>query len=497
MKILVPWLLAASCAMLAAAPALAAHKPTHKTTTHKSTSHGKHGKSSRHAKAAPPAPEEKPLAIAPLQFTQRTLANGLQVIALEDHRSPTVSVQVWYHVGSKDDPQGRSGFAHLFEHMMFKSTRYMKSEQMDRLTEDVGGSNNAFTDDDMTAYHEVIPSNHLETLLWAEAERMAHLNVDEANFKSERAVVEEEYRQRILASPYGRFFNELPAVSYMVHPYKRPGIGDIANLEAATLQDVVAFHDTYYRPDDATLVVAGDFDPAQLQAWVDKYFGPVPRPATPIPRVTAQEPAWPVDRTAHLTGPQVPLPAVALIWQAPPIASPDVPALKVVAALLSAGDSSRLNQSLVYRQQVAAEAGFDPELRAGPGLLVAYAIAAGGQPAARVAAALEAEVRRLGTDKVPPAELSKVKTQLLTRALTERQTPHGEASALAEAAVLYGDPADANRQLDDLQRVSAADVQRVVRQYILGAHKVTLTYTQEPAAATAAASAAASQGGEK
>jgi zinc protease len=497
MKILVPWLLAASCAMLAAAPASAAHKPTHKASTHKSSSHStrsKHGKPGRHGKAAPPKPQEKPLEVAPLQFTQRTLANGLQVIALEDHRSPTVSVQVWYHVGSKDDPPGRSGFAHLFEHMMFKSTRYMKSEQMDRLTEDVGGSNNAFTDDDMTAYHEVIPSNHLETLLWAEAERMAHLNVDEGNFKSERAVVEEEYRQRILASPYGRFFNALPAVSYLVHPYKRPGIGDIANLEAATLQDVVAFHDTYYRPDDATLVVAGDFEPAQLRAWVDKYFGPVPRPDTPIPRVTAEEPRWPADRVAHVTGPQVPLPGVALIWQAPPIASPDVPALKVAAALLTAGESSRLNQSLVYRQQVAAEAGFDAELRAGPGLLVAYAIAAGGQPAARVASALDAEVRRLGTDKVPPAELGKVKIQLLTRALTERQTPHGEASVLAEAAVLHGDPPQANRQLDDLQSVSGADVLRVVRKYLVDAHKVTLTYTQEPKPAAAPASATQGDG---
>jgi zinc protease len=494
MKTFVPWLLAASCAVFAAAPAAAAHKPSHKAghkAVHGSAGH-KHGRSTHRAKAAPPKPEPKPLEIAPLAFTQRTLANGLQVIALEDHRSPTVSVQVWYHVGSKDDPAGRSGFAHLFEHMMFKSTRHMKSEQMDRLTEDVGGSNNAFTDDDMTAYHEVVPSNHLQTLLWAEADRMANLKVDEANFKSERAVVEEEYRQRILASPYGRFFNALPAVSYLVHPYKRPGIGDIDNLEAATLQDVIAFHDTYYRPDDATLVVAGDFDPAQLKAWVDTYFGPIARPQAPIPRVTAQEPAWPTDRVAHVAGPQVPLPAVALIWQAPPIASPDIPALKVAAALLAAGESSRLNQSLVYRQQVAAEAGFDPELRAGPGLLVAYAIAAGGQPPARVAAALDAEVRRLGSEPIPPAELAKVKTQLLTRALIERQTPHGEASSLAEAAVLYGNPAEANRELDDLQRVSAADVQRVMRKYVLGTHKVTLTYTQQAEAAPARALPAAS-----
>jgi zinc protease len=427
------------------------------------------------ANAAPPAPALK---VAPFAFTQRSLPNGLHVIALEDHASPTVSVQVWYHVGSKDDPAGRSGFAHLFEHMMFKRTKYMKAEALDRMTEDVGGANNAFTADDMTAYHEVVPSNHLERLLWAEAERMAHLDVDEATFKSERSVVEEEYRQRVLASPYGRMFNQIPAVSYLVHPYKRPGIGNIDDLEASSLQDVIAFHRTYYRPDNATLVVAGDFDPKQLQGWVDKYFGPVPRPDAPIPRVEAKEPTWTEDREAHATGPQVPLPAVALIWQAPPVTDRDTPALKVASALLSAGESSRLNQSLVYRQRIAAQAGFDADLRAGPGLLIGYAMAAGGKPVEQAGRALEMEIELLAARPVPAAELAKVKTQLLTQALMERQTPHGEASALAEAAVLYGHADKANQQLDELQRVTAADVQRVMKRYVVGAHKVKLVYTQ-------------------
>jgi zinc protease len=412
-------------------------------------------------------------------FSERTLPNGLQVVAVESHASPTVSVQVWYHVGSKDDPQGRSGFAHLFEHLMFKSTRYMKAETIDRLTEDVGGANNAFTADDMTAYHEVVPSNHLERLLWAEAERMSNLNVDEGNFKSERAVVEEEYRQRVLASPYGRFYNAIAPSSYLVHPYKRPGIGSIEDLEAATLSDVVAFHSTYYRPDNATLVVAGDFEPKQLQGWVDKYFAPVPRPQGSIPRVTAQEPTWSTDREAAVSGPQVPLPAVALVWQAPPVTSADAPALRVAAALLASGESSRLNQSLVYRQQIAAEAGFEADLRAGPGLLTAFAIAAGGKPLPQVRAALLAEVLRMAETPVSAAELAKIKTQLVTHALGERQTPMGLASAFAEAAVLHGQAAKANTLLDELQQVSAADVQRVMKHYIAGAHKVSISYAQD------------------
>src|SRR4029079_646460 len=161
-------------------------------------------------------------------------------------------------------------------------------------------------------YHEVVPSNYLETLLWAEAERVQNLKVDEASFKSERAVVEEEYRQRILASPYGRFFNGIAAASYLEHPYKRPRIGRTAALDAATLADVVAFHKRHYRPDNATLIVAGDFDEKQLDGWIDRYFGAVPKPSAPLPRFDASEPPWQIDRTATLFGPQVPLPAVAI-----------------------------------------------------------------------------------------------------------------------------------------------------------------------------------------
>src|SRR6185295_86837 len=158
----------------------------------------------------------------------------------------------WYGVGSKDDPEGRSGFAHLFEHLMFKATRNLPAESFDRITEDVGGFNNASTWDDLTNYYEVVPSNHLERLLWAEAERMGSLVVDEADFRSERDVVKEELRQRVLADPYGRFFQlMIPQNSYAVHPYRRPGIGSIEELDAASLDDVLNFHATYYRPDNA------------------------------------------------------------------------------------------------------------------------------------------------------------------------------------------------------------------------------------------------------
>src|SRR5882724_6880725 len=220
-----------------------------------------------------------------VDFRERTLANGLHLLSVEDHSSPTVAIQVWYHVGSKDDPQGRSGFAHLFEHLMFKSTRNMQSEMMDRLTEDIGGFDNAFTTDDNTVYYEVVPSNYLETLLWAEADRLSALNVDEPNFKSERDVVKEEYRQSVIAPPFGRFDYLLQQKSFVNHPYKRPTIGSIEDLDAASLADVQAFHASFYRSDNATLVVVGDFDPKQCDAWVDKYLAPIVKPVTSLDEI--------------------------------------------------------------------------------------------------------------------------------------------------------------------------------------------------------------------
>jgi zinc protease len=422
------------------------------------------------------------LSIPPIQYHQRTLPNGLQVLSVEDHASPNVAVQMWYHVGSKDDPQGRSGFAHLFEHLMFKSTKHMHAEQMDRLTEDVGGANNASTGDDVTNYFEIVPSNHLQTLLWAEAERLSNLNVDEANFKSERAVVEEEYRQSVLANPYGKLFNAIDPHSYTVHPYQRPTIGSIEDLEAASLQNVIAFHDTFYRPDNATLIVAGDFDPKQLDAWVDQYFGWIAKPATPIPQVTAQEPKRKKNLRYTVTSETAPLPAVAITWLIPPASdTADSIPLQVAAALLSHGDSSRLYQSLVYRHQVAQQAGADADGRVGPGLFTAYAILASGHQPAEAEKLLHEEIIWLATQPIPAAELDKVKTQLLTDQLKQRQTAQGLAFALGQASLIDGGPEHVNTDLAALKKVTDGDVNRVLQKYVTGARSVTIDYLPQAA----------------
>ncbi|MDZ4375264.1 MAG: pitrilysin family protein [Phenylobacterium sp.] len=418
--------------------------------------------------------------VPPIAFTQRTLPNGLKVIASRDPTTPNVSVQVWYGVGSKDDPQGRSGFAHLFEHLMFKATRNMPAETLDRMTEDVGGFNNASTADDYTDYYEVVPAQYLERILWAEAERMSSLVVDEAIFKSERDVVKEELRQRVLASPYGRLFAlYLPQASYTTHPYKRPGIGSIEELEAATIDDVRAFHQTYYRPDNAILIVVGNFDPATLDKWVDRYFAPLKPPAQPLPRVTVKEPPRTGPGVFEGYGPNVPLPAVVLSWQAVAAADPDAPALTVLDAILSAGKSSRLYNSLVYDQQLAVEAFSSADLPRDPGLFMVGAIMSNGKTIAEGEAALLAEVKRLRDAPPTAAELAEAKNELLAGALRERETIDGRGSAIGYAALVDGDPDAVNAALGKLQAVTAADVQRVARTYLAEDRRMSIRYQPE------------------
>ena len=413
-----------------------------------------------------------------LKFTDRTLTNGMRVLAAPDSSSPTVAIQVWYHVGSKDDPANRSGFAHLFEHIMFKSTKNMKSEMLDRLTEDVGGFNNAFTSDDVTVYFEVVPSNYLETLIWAEADRLSALNVDDANFKSERDVVKEEFRQGVLAPPYGRFEYFLQQKSFLEHPYRRPTIGSIEDLDAASLKDVQEFHSTYYRPDNATLVVVGDFDPKQLDAWVDKYFAPIAKPSRPLPRVTVKEPPRKSEIRLTEYGSND-LPAVGLTYLTPRQADADSDALRVAEVILSGGESSRLYHSLVYTQQLAAEVNSSADTREDVSLFVLTAVLSEGKKVEDVEKAMLAEIQKLQDTAVSTAELDKAKNQLITNQLRQRETSNGKALALGEAAVLLGDVTRVNTDLDRLQAVTAADIQRVMKKYFGDTNRLVLYYLPE------------------
>ncbi len=417
--------------------------------------------------------------VAKLDIKERSLSNGLRVVSVRDGSSPTVAIRVWYRVGGKDDPQGRSGFAHMFEHMMFKSTKNMPSEKLDRLTEDVGGFNNASTWDDYTDYYEVVPSNYLEPLLWAEAERMQNLNVDDANFASERDVVKEEFRQSVLAQPYGRLFEYINSLSYTVHPYKRGVIGDLEQLSAATPADARSFYATYYRPDNAYLIVVGDFEQQQLDTWTDKYFSHLTNPSSAIPRVTAKEPTRTAEKRYEKTAPNVPFPAVAITYLAPPSSHPDTPALDLAATILSDGESSRLYQSLVYKQQIAQDASFTFDMKVDGGLLYFFAIASEGKDGQSLERSILNELKLIQTKGVTARELARAKNQLVSQTIVALETNEGKAEAIQDGITYDNDPKAVNTSVAKLQAVTAADVLRVMRKYFTPTNRVVIHYDNE------------------
>lgn len=430
--------------------------------------------------ASSSTPQSGALDVAPLAYTTRTLPNGLRVFAMPDRNTANVSVQVWYDVGSVDDPAGRSGFAHLFEHIMFKSTRNMPEQFFDRLTEDVGGYNNASTYDDFTNYYEVVPANHLQRVLWAEADRMGSLVVNEESFDSERDVVKEELRQRVLASPYGRlFYLFLPQVNYDVHPYGRPGIGSIEDLDAATVEDVRAFHAQYYRPDNAILVVSGNFDQAQLDAWIDQYFGDIARPSRTIPRDYPAEPVRTQPREYTVYAPNVPLPAVMISYPQPASTDPDIPVLMVIDGIMSTGENSRLYNSLVYEQQIAAQVFTNLEATQDPGAYGVFAILSDGQSAEAGQTALAAQIARFRDTLVTQAELDEAKNEIVTATLQGRETAEGRADELADSVIRYGDAGYADRLLAAIQATTAADVQRVARRIFDENRRAVVRYLPE------------------
>jgi zinc protease len=415
--------------------------------------------------------------VPPLGFVKRTLPNGMDVYTARDTTTSNVTVQVWYRVGGKDDPEGRSGFAHLFEHLMFKATKDFPDETFDRLTEDVGGNNNAFTSDDVTAYHETIPANHLERLIFAEASRLSSLVVDESVFESERDVVKEEYRQGVLAQPYGRLFSLfMPAAIYQQSPYRRGVIGSLENLDAATIEDVRRFHATYYRPDNAILIVAGNFDQAQLDGWINEYLAPIANPDRPLPEnnVVEPEPTGPREATFH--APNVPLPAVVLAWPTVAYRDADRIPLTVLDGILSTGESSRMYRSLVYEQQIAAQASSGPDFSQQSGYLSAYAIMADGETPETGIAAIRAEIAKFRDTPVTEAELTEAKNELVADALRARETIDDRANVLGFALINTNDASVADREISQIQAVTAADIQRVARRYLTDQRALTIRY---------------------
>jgi zinc protease len=384
-----------------------------------------------------------------------------------------VHAALWYHVGSKDEKAGRTGFAHLFEHLMFKGSKNVRPDQHPSLVTAVGGQANAFTDEDATVYWQTVPAQYLPLVLWLEADRMASLEVNDEKFATEREVVKEERRMRFENQPFGRLPEIIFDRAFQVHPYKHQTIGSMEDLQAASVEDVRAFHRTYYVPNNATLALVGDFETADAHQLVERYLGRVPR-GKDVPRDIPKEPVQEREERFTVTE-NWPLPAVVLAHHITYDGHPDAYPLHVLAKILSDGDSSRIYRSLVYEKEMALAAFGEAKLIEHPNLFYAVAIVNPGHQPDAVLKALQAELDRIKTEGVTPEELNRAKRQWARDYVLGRETVQQKALHLAHAIVIHDDIKTADGEWDLFQNVTQADIQRVAKTYFTPESRMLLT----------------------
>ena len=409
-----------------------------------------------------------------LDYTMTTLPNGLNVVFLEDHSTPIVHLQVWYHVGSKNERPGRTGFAHFFEHMMFKGSKNVEPEGHPSYISSVGGQSNAYTNEDATVFWESVPAQYLPLVLWLEADRMASLRIDEKAFKNEREVVKEERRMRIENQPYGRLQEIIADQTFAVHPYKHPVIGSMKDLDAASVDDVREFFQTYYVPNNATAVLVGDFDSKDALALVTQYLGRVSRSDKPVPRDISKEPEQTKEKIVTLRD-EWPLPAVVVAHHITFDGNKDSYPLHIASKILSDGQSSRIYRKLVYEKGLALAAFGGGNIIEDPNLFFAVAIVQPGHTTEEARNALIAELDKLREEPVTAAELQQAKNQFARDYILGRESIQSKAEQLGHAVVIHSDIKTADGEFDIFQNLTVADVQRVARTYFTPENRTVIT----------------------
>ena len=433
------------------------------------------------AMVAPPSglAQERDRMDVHIPFTQFTLANGLNVIVHEDRSLPLVSVNLWYHVGSKNEKPGRTGFAHLFEHIMFEGSANVPEGEFDNLLESAGGVNNGSTNPDRTNYWENVPSNALELALWLEADRMGWLleSMDQEKLDIQRDVVKNERRQSYENRPYGLAFERLGWAMFPPdHPYHWPTIGSMEDLSAATLDDVAEFFKTYYAPNNASLAVAGDVSAQEVRELAETYFGEIPR-GPERPAVTAADPV--LETTGRLVlEDDVPLPRLYVAWHTPRVFTEEDAALDVAGSVLAEGKSSRLHRRLVYEQKVAQDVS---AYQLSQELSSRFFVVVTGKPdtdLTELEDAVRVELGQLAAQGPTEPEMERSLSQIETafaESLERVGGFGGKADQLNRYYVTTGNPGYVRRDLARFQRMSAPAVASAVQQYLVDAESVVLS----------------------
>ncbi len=408
-----------------------------------------------------------------IEFTEYELDNGLKVILHQDRTTPIVAVSVMYEVGGKDSFEGRTGFAHFFEHLLFEGSENIDRGEFDKYVESAGGVLNANTSQDRTYYYEILPSNQLALGLWLESERLLHAKVTDKGIETQREVVKEERRQRIDNQPYGAILNELFSHGFKEHPYKDPNIGYMKDLESAEEKDYKTFYGRYYVPNNAILSIAGDLDIEQTKALIDKYFSGIPRGEEP-PRVSTVEPALGGEVRDTVYDAKAPLPAVILGYRTPERNNPDYYAISLMNQVLSSGQSSRMNKVLVDDRQIAVQAGSFPSFTQDPGLAIAFAIVKPDTDLQMVESLIDAEVAKIQTELISEREFQKLKNNIEVDAISGYSSMAGIAESLADYAMYQGDANLINTETDRFMAVTREDIRRVAQEYYTEENRVVL-----------------------
>jgi zinc protease len=420
-----------------------------------------------------------------LDLKETRLANGLRVITVEDHSAPVIAIDITYNVGSRDERPGRTGFAHLFEHMMFKGSENVGTGEHFYLVFNNGGTMNGTTNEDRTTYFEALPSNQLDLALYLEADRMRSLVINKANLDNQRNAVQEERRLGVDNQPYGQSGEILQGLIYDNFAYKHTVIGSMDDLNAATVEDVAAFFKTYYAPNNAVLTLVGDFKTADALKKIKSNFGSIPRQTDPPP-VDMTEPEQKAERRAAVDDALARLQQIDIAYKAVPGNTADFYALQVLSAALQSGQSSRLYQTLVKDKQLVTNVlGFIDEKR-GTGALYTSATVRQGSNPAEVEAAIYAEIERIKKDGVADWEIQKAKNTTRRNFINSMQSSLSRAINLSVWTVYYNDPNLINTRLDKVALVTKEDVQRVANKYLTPANRTVVITTPKKAAAPVA-----------
>ncbi len=409
-----------------------------------------------------------------IKFEEYDLDNGLHVILHQDNSTPIVAVTVSYHVGSKNEELGRTGFAHFFEHLLFEGTENIERGEFDTYVTEAGGALNANTSQDRTFYYEVLPSNEFKLGLWLESERMLHAKIEEVGVETQREVVKEEKRQRMDNQPYGSFLYEMFSRAYTVHPYTWIPIGSMDDLNAAEIDEFRAFYKKFYVPNNACLSIAGDIDVKETKEWIEKYFGSIPR-GEDVVQPSIVEPALGGEKRATIYD-NIQLPGLMLGYRIPPYTEADFYAIDMLGYVLSNGQSSRLNKKLVEEDQSAIQVFAFPFPLEDGGLFVTFAIANAGKQLSDMEGPMDSEIERIQTELISDSEYEKIMNQIENDFVSSNGRISGIAESLSDYYLYYGDANLINTEIELYQKVTKEDIMRVAKKYLNKDNRVVLEY---------------------